>query len=328
MPNNLAHIVWTRLPDIDASRRKGRFFSSTPYRQNRAARNVQLQRAIVGSLQGVQARRRQSGIDPSKLLVLQVSFLQENQRTLLEKLGIHVIDEREESHALEITEYAVITTFSSEEHKTAFSASNDWQSLTSSIHPVRGKDGEADQLKLEVRFHTNNAAKQFITQALQAEVGIVRTDKQPSKKSARDYFRLLVEFEDEEAEGRFLSEWDAYEKGVQDARILTSRERGLLFDSLEDFSDVQASDRLSLRLRGLLNREDQLDEPIYIDVDLWHPGTPQLRGEAIRQFQDFVEGLGGRVTDGPTSVIDTLLIARSMEVGKLLKGLQLMIAPQ
>lgn len=266
-------------------------------------------------------RREQSGIDPSRLLVLQVSFLQENQRALLEKLGLYVVDEHEESHTLEVTKYAVVTTFTSERHKTAFAANSNHQLAPSSVHPVRGNDGQADQLKLEIRFHTNDAAKKFIVQAPQAEMGIERTHAQPSKKSSRNYFRLLVEFEDEEAEDRFLNEWQAYEDGVQDVRVLTFRERGLLFDSLEDFSGVQTRDKLSLKLQELLDRAAHLDEPLYIDVDLWHPGTPQLRGEAIRQFRDFVERLGGRVTDGPTSVIDTLLIARVYGNREVVEGI-------
>ena len=321
MPDNLDHIVWSRLPDINVSRRKGRYFPSVPYRQDRAARGIQLQQAITGSLQGARTKRELSGIDPSKLLVLQVSFLQENQRNLLEKLGLHVVDEREESHPLENVEYAVVTKFVSEKHKTDFSANDSRRFIPSSIHSVRGNDGQADQLKLEIRFPTSAEAKKFIAQAPQAEMGIERIDGQPSKKSSKDYYRLLVEFENEEAETRFLDEWSAYENGVQESRVLTGRERGLLFDSLEDFSEVRASDRLSPRLRQLLEQGDQLDEPLYVDVDLWHPGTSQLRGDAIRQFRDFVEGLGGRVTSGPTAVIDTLLIARVFGNQEVIEGI-------
>lgn len=273
MPNNLDHIVWSRLPDIDASRRKGKFFPSVPYRQDRAARKVKLQQAITGSLQGIRTRRELSGINPSRLLVLQVLFLQENQRALLEKLGLHVVDEREESQPLENIEYAVVTKFVSERHKNDFPANDNYQFTPSSTHFVRGNDGQADQLKLEVRFHTNEEAKRFIAQVPQVEIGIERTDRQPSKKSSRNSYRLLIEFEDEEAETRFLDEWSAYENGVQESRVLTGRERGLLFDSLEDFSEVAASDRLSSRLRQLLEQGSLLDEPLYVDVDLWHPGT-------------------------------------------------------
>lgn len=321
MPDNLDHIVWSRLPDVDASRRKGRFFPSVPYRQDQTARKVQLQRAITGSLQGVRTRRELSGINPSKLLVLRVSFLQENQRTLLEKLGLYVVDEREESHPLENIEYAVVTKFVSSEHKAAFLANDNHHFAPSSTRSVRGNDGQADQLKLEIRFHTSEEAKQFIAQIPQAEMGVERTDKQPSKKSSKDYYRLLVEFEDEEAEARFLDEWSAYENGVRESGVLTERERGLLFDSLEDFSEVRASDRLSPRLLQLLEQGSQFGEPLYIDVDLWHPGTPQLRGEAIKQFRDFVEGLGGRVVNGPTEVVETLLIARVYGNREVVEGI-------
>ena len=310
MADNLEHIIWNRLPDISPPRRRGRYFPSVPLRQDRSDHSTQLKQAIDGSLQGVRRRRQQSGIDPSRLIVLELSFLQENQRELLEKLQVFIVDEREIFIPSPVTEYSVTVTFKSEQLKDSFTQTSSHIVSFISTSPIRGSQGQVDSLKLEVRFAMRDEASRLISQFPQLNLGIEGTTKNPSTVKGYSQFRLTVEFEDEAATNRFLDEWQAYSDGRDETLVLTARERGILFDALEDFEDVQIQDRVSQRIQELLSKQASFTEPAYVDVDLWHPGNPQLRGEAIRQFRDVVNQLGGRVTDGPTSVAETLLIAR------------------
>jgi Subtilase family len=310
MPEPLSHIIWQRLPDINLPRQTRKPpFRQFPYRQNQSQHGVTLKRSFEGKLQGVKQKRESVGLDPSSLMILELTFLSESQRNLLERLGVSIVDERETDTPLQNIEYSVTVTFDNTQRKSSFSSANTNALSIQKILPVRASGGLADSTKLDLRFSNEALAKQFIANAPYPNLGIVKTYKNPQERSEQITHRLIVEFTDDHVINQFLDEWQAYIDKRDDRLILTATQRAELFDTLETLDSIKTQDKMSDAIANILNQKDNETE-YYIDVDLWHPGDPLLRAEAIRQFRSAIQSLGGRVTDGPKSIADTLLIAR------------------
>jgi hypothetical protein len=304
------HIPWRRIRLQEKRGKIGRPVAPRiPLRMDQGSHGNLVAARAEDAIRAAMTGRQASGMDPSRLLVLEVDFLHSERRELLEKLGIQTIQEVEDRLPVASPYYAVSLKFASSHSHDRFVASENARGPgIRNLSSVRGSNGEVDPVRVTVCFDDRESAVSFwrdkkLHETLECEVG----KSPPVKVSAETRFRVLVEFGDSNAIDRFRREAKAYRQQKKERQTLLRRERNELFDAIEDVREVTSADRIGQRLRS--EGPPHLEE-FTVDVDLWHPGDPQLLGDVILAFRDLVQRAGGRVTDGPTGVADTLLLAR------------------
>lgn len=303
-----SHLRWNRLPDVSVWRTRPAVGGPRCPLQNAEAHGQALAGEADAAVKASSAARRTLGIDPSRLRVLRLTFLGVEEREWLERLGAQVLDEEEERRALKNPFYEVLIEFASAKQAVAFqnaepgepTAARWWQ-------PERDSTGNASLTRLRVCFGDRESAKAFVADTSTAvDHGYKAKGKQPTRVSTVSAFKVLVEFASDSL--RDLStalRW--YRQVSQESPPgLTEIQARQLFDALASIDTVAPDDRKGARLR----RGAPLPERFFLDVDLWHPGSRSLVAEAIAQFQKVVANANGRVTDGPTAVAQTLLLAR------------------
>src|SRR5262249_31376660 len=156
-------------------------------------------------------------IDPDRLLILRMRFLDEAQRELLERLGIAVVDEREERLPVEPAYYEVLVEFSSSALRGLFRQL--WSAGTwggSAVEDVRGAGGAIHDRRLMLRFPNLQAARAF-QEADHAGCRVPLEVRGREKKISWTTSSVLtVQFADRAALDRFFVELQARRDGVLD----------------------------------------------------------------------------------------------------------------
>jgi type I site-specific restriction endonuclease len=247
-----------------------------------------------------------------------MTFLEENERGLLERLGIHVVDEQVIKEALDEIHYTIPISFAAEEARSRFLDITEQATLQIlRAEPVRSSSGDPEPLKLNAVFDNQDDATAFIKNTeLHAQLGIDRVSRKPIKHNITTVNRLLVQFSNQETLESFLREWQAYSELDATTFDLTNKLRRALFDALDGLESPSRTDRMGPKLEQWLQAQYDQQQHVYVDVDLWHPGSPSLVEEAIRQFRAGVAKYEGRVTDGPTgvAVLSFLLVFMQIEI--------------
>lgn len=295
-----------------------------PFRSDASEHGATLRRALEGALEGVTENRAEVGIDPTLLVVLQINLLESDHRDFLERLGVVVVGEEVIAREPSDDAYDVRVTFVDAEAKRTFLGAP-WRlesNQFSSVLPVRASDGTEHEDRALFVFDEKDAAEHFAATVGETMRSQVASASSAQKRGAVKEFRLVVQFRDAVAYEAFAAEHEAYRRRATERLILTQIQRATLFDALERVDAVSPLDRTGPRLGELLASPRPGDaEPHFVDVDLWHPGSPTDVATAIGQFRDAVARLGGRVTDGPTSVADSLFLARVQGPHALLEWL-------
>ena len=126
------------------------------------------------------------------------------------------------------------------------------------------------------------------------------------KRNGKTIHKLLVQFLDERSLAAFTTEYDRYAEETENATALPRGMRNNLFDSLESVSTVGVDERRGQRL---VREGEPTQEPFYLDVDLWYPGTDDDYRDLITEFRKFVESRGGRLVRNPLR-IPSLVLAK------------------
>jgi hypothetical protein len=308
-PEQFPHIRWRRLP-ATAPRRTHSNPGGVriPLRDDPAGHGQSLVYQAEQTLSSGAAARQAVGIDPARLFVLRMTFLQAEERAYLERLRLQIVEEEEVQESVDPPCYTLPLRFSSADLLETFVGRDDLDSLgIASTERERASTGEPDPLRLTVCFSEKSLADSFISnEPIAAQAGFTIRSPHAIRRSKRTIFRLLVQFADQEAVQQFHAELVRYLGGPTSRGSLTAIQRSALFDALETIDPVGPEDRKGERLLSSGAPEGEF----YLDVDLWHPGSSEQVGEAIRQFHHIVSESGGQTTDGPATVAQTLLLAR------------------
>jgi hypothetical protein len=308
MPDNFDHLQWTRLEVEPPFRTRLGFGSRRRLRSDPCGHGGRLLGDAESAVAGARANRPLSGIDPARLLVLRLRFLDDSHRDLLARLGIDIVDEREERQAVESPYYELSVEFAVPAMRDGFRQYPDptlWG--VSGIGEVRASGGGVDERRLTLLFPDLERARAF-QQPGHAGCPIPMTVRGKEQKvSATTASILTVQFPDHAAIDRFLTELRARRDGDTDTLTLTGNQRADLFDALEQIDHRGPDDRRGQRLQE--SGEPQSSE-FTLDVDLWHPGPVAQLPLAIQQFRDMVDATAGQVTGSVRPVMNTLLIAR------------------
>jgi phage baseplate assembly protein W len=269
-----------------------------------------LQAETDAAVTNAQRQRQTLGIDPARLLLLEMRLLQNAERDHLEKLGLQVIDEAEVRQPVEPPFYALSVRFDDEAALPSFASSPDLPSFgVSRTERQRASDGSAHATLLQVQFADRPAAVAFRERDdLPARFHFAHGRGDPQRVASRTAYRVILQFPDQAAIDAFRREEQAYAHRRQTRLTLTAGQRNELFDALDRVRSLGPEDRRGDRLEAEGAPEGRTQ--FFLDVDLWHPGSAPLVAQIIREFRDLVARHGGQVTDGPASVADTLLLAR------------------
>ena len=166
----LDHIRWRRLPDTAPRRtRPNRSGERPPLRSDPAEHGEALAAELSGLLEQRDEARRQTGIDPARLRVLELDFLNAAQRDLLEKLGLQILAEDEVKERVDPPYYRIELRFQTADTAVAFSAAEHTDRGVTAIDPVRESSGGRDLRRLAVRFANRPDAVAFQRDAGAAE---------------------------------------------------------------------------------------------------------------------------------------------------------------
>lgn len=309
MAEYLEHIRWRRLPFLDPRRTKTvSFGNSPPLRPSVTDHAADLKTDLDEVIEETSSARQTSGIDPNRLLVLSFDFANVDERLLLEKLGLQVIQEREIKTPIAEPKYAVNLSFANQTALKTFVIDSKKYGI-SQLEQKRDSSGTVSPTKIDVLLDDLEKAKAFLAnQDVVARYSIDKISKQAQKRSSETSFKLLVQFADRNSLLRFQNEFSQYGKQTPLSGALTEKERQRLFDAIDKISTPIADDRVGARLVAEGFPKNQTE--CYMDVDLWHPGSTALIREAADQFTSLVKAAGGTVTESPWPVGDTLLISR------------------
>ncbi len=313
MPNgHYPHIRWRRINFAEPRGRRenpGRP-PGPPLRSRPAQHGAHLQAETDTAVDQAQQQRQALGIDPARLLLLEMRLLQNTERAHLERLGLQIIDEVEVRQPIDPPFYGLKIRFTGEGALQAFENAPDLADYgASAIERQRASDGSIHATVLQVQFADLTTANAFRARDdLPQQFHFAHGVSVPQRVSSRTAYRIIMQFPDQAAINAFRLEEQAYTQRRQSRQALTAVQRNELFDALEGVRALNADDRRGERLdaEGIPEVRTQF----LLDVDLWHPGTSQLAAQVIREFRDLVARHSGQVTDGPTSVADTLLLAR------------------
>lgn len=311
MANDLDHIRWARLPET-APRPTRPFLNAPrpPLIEDTRQHGQVLKHLAEGTLQEARQKREQLGIDPNNLLVLNFTFLNINQReTLEDRFGVQIVEEAKIEEEVDEPYYKVLVRLEDAGALTDFLEQASQLDGLVRTERVRASNGSADPVALDLHFDSRSRATDFIgDEDTHNKLKLKLRSQQPAKTSSSRQIRLLVQFPNANVLTQFQRELELYRTGSTARGVLPPGLRRNLFDALEGVDRFSSEDRRGNRLReeGLV--EDK--EEFYFDVDLWHPGRGVPLRDAINQFREAVSNGGGRVTDPPTTVAETLLLAR------------------
>jgi subtilisin family serine protease len=315
--SNHDHLRWKRLSEENiVPKKQSKFGPKAPLRPDQKAHGDDLLRKLKIVETRAKDARTSLGINTNYLRVLQFDFLEgsnEEQRKFLEiQFGAYLIEQQDVVVAV-MPPYFIVGVKLNSAQKTTHLLNLGQLQLSfyaiSSVEEVRASSGESDSLRLNLCFETREDGIKFINNVKSHQtLGLTLSSKAkfPIPCNTRKIHRFLAQFPNADSINKFEVEMQAYVSQSQEREGLTKIQRNQLFDSLNSIDLLTKEDRYGNRLReqGIPNSAE-----FYLDVDLWHPGD-EHRSAVILEFRNFVADRQGQVTDGPTEVAETLLLAR------------------
>jgi len=132
-----------------------------------------------------------------------------------------------------------------------------------------------------------------LRQFLEDRFSIVVVDDRKETKDNIDTYKFLVQFPDADSIIKFKEEIEHYSNEENETFALPPGMRRNFFDSLQNIDNVSKEYRTGERLRQDGFPEE---ETFYMDVDLWHPGTPYV-SRLMNEVRQLCYKYEGEVTD-------------------------------
>lgn len=323
---NYEHLRWRRLNEENVvPKRPSKFGPQAPFRPRPERHGDDLLRKLRVAEQAFATAREDFGINAEHLRVLQFSFLEwsdEQERRFLEvQFGAHVIEQQDFRVPFDPPYFVCRVGFTTEQAEESFLQAPKTELEELGIvgsESVRGSLGEPKPQSLLIKFIDSEAAKRFLSTSnarLKYNLEVIGNIEKQNYKTVH---RFIVQFANAESLQDFQNEMTAYQSRQSENGAMTLIQRNQFFDSLEELDYLGTEDRLGARLAAEGFPEEA---EFYLDVDLWHPGTAETRTALAREFQQFVTAYQGAITDFPSEVAQTLMLARVKGDKDLLEAL-------
>jgi subtilisin family serine protease len=325
---NYEHLRWRRLQDeMPVPKKKTGFGPKAPFRPRPQDHGDDLLRKLSIAERKSADAGEAFKINAEHLRVLQFSFLDwsdEEERKFLEvNFGAYVIEQQDFREFIDPPYFTFRVEFFTPRALEAFLEESPTELERQGIigvERVRNSTGEAEQQKLLIKFADDDDAKAFInTSDARLKYNLEISQKTKIEKvSFKTVHRFIVQFPTANALQLFQDEMMAYQSRQSEGGTMTLIQRNQFFDSLEGLDFLDIGDRRGARLssEGVPDTSE-----FYLDVDLWHPGSTDDRMALVQEFREFITTNAGVVTDGPSEVVETLLLARVRANRGLLEAL-------
>lgn len=281
--DNLPHLAIEREPDLAHPRRPPPPFGSSSSRSDRGhhARNAkQLTRTAQSTVAEARAR---SGVDPSRLVVLELATFERTATGELERrLNATVVDERIQSrktvnYLVEAEGFDESTMPTGSRFRLAREAD------INAAHKLAPADVPKD----------TKAGKHMVVELPQVPTAGVVAGL-ASWTEQRELLRITVQFATVDEVRKFCSEIDAYARAEAATTVMPQGERQKFFDAVEWIGTQSRDDRTGPRLaeEGI-----PTSTSFALDVDLWHPGNEPGARHVSNQLRALCLKCNGRVLD-------------------------------
>ncbi len=306
------HLAFEREPKVEPDRRRRGRPPRLPKKFSRRQHALGISAGITSASGAIDRNRAQAGVDPSRLIVLELASRDGNAREVFEdRLSVSVIDEQIEKRS--VTE--VFARFLSSRARDSFEEllQVEASDLPSDLRWRRGRKTDLEILKRkdclpEPVEHTDLLVLECriwnreIRKTVEKRFGVKVIEAWPQE---REMYKLMVQFPTATDLETFKEEIDRYANDETTTTALPHGKRLDFFDAIERIRAVEPEDRKGTRLQ---KEGWPKIEPFYIDVDLWHPGTADGAREILDKLCGVCQLYNGRITEDTRT--STLLLAR------------------
>lgn len=165
-------------------------------------------------------------------------------------------------------------------------------SALTSVGSVRQTLGVSPDRLIVVEFNSWDAG---CREVFEARFGAAVVDERIFvTDGGEEMTHVLVQFPSRHDVDRLQAEADRYRQDSDQATDLPPGLRRKFFDGLEKIRTISRDERIGARLRA---EGFPATEPIYLDVDLWHPGTAAGAREVLDSLRQVCTNHQGRVTE-------------------------------
>ncbi|MCW5867858.1 MAG: hypothetical protein KIS61_11405 [Candidatus Eremiobacteraeota bacterium] len=295
------HIGFHREPDIDAERRKQPNPAGFARVSSRASHGASVRQEIAESVRELETQRRESGIAPDRLLVLEIAAHGVDPREVLEaRFGAAVVEERQKSRSRsEILIQGSPDSIAGLDGQGWRVRSASRTDLPSELRPPASDDSKPERDYRVLQLPTWDDEGQAKVETAGVTVVAQLRDRELEVNC------MLVQFPSREKLDELLTESQRYQEGSKQKGVLPPGIRGDFFDAIDWIGCRGAEDRIGARLA----REGYpAAERFALDVDLWHPGPPARAREVLAEFRELCRNSAVQLDDTLTTA--SLLLAR------------------
>lgn len=305
-PDNLPHLAIDREPDLSHPRRPPQPFGSKSSRSDRGHHASEATDLATAAQAQVANARSRGGVDPSRLLVIELATVERTARDELEKrLAATVVDERVEQREVA----SCLVTADGFDESTMPAGSRQRRAQKADIGAAHKSDPTAVSKELNPRQHW------VVEMPAESSSNIPTSIASWTKE--KEVLRVTVQFATTNEVEKFRGEIDAYARGESATTLMPQGTRQTFFDAVEWIGTQSRDDRTGPRLA-----EEGVPESecFALDVDLWHPDNEADAQHISNQLRTLCQQHGGRVLDemrtqslvlarieGTPTIIDLLL---------------------
>lgn len=168
----------------------------------------------------------------------------------------------------------------------------DVDAAVTSVGGARQAAGIAPDRLLVVEFHSWDTGCRDV---FEERFGAAVVDERLVPNDSGDELtHILVQFPSQQEVARLRAEADQYRRNSNQTTDLPPGLRRTFFDGLENIRTVSREERIGARLSDEGFPDTEL---FYIDVDLWHPGTPNGAREVLNNLRQICAAHQGRVAE-------------------------------
>ena len=282
-PGLLPHLAIDREPDLAHPRRPPQPFGSKSSRSDTNHHAREAANLTAAAKSQIASARARGGIDPSRLVVLELATVERTARDEIERrLVASVVDERIQRR--EVVSWLVSA-----------------DGFDTTTMPAGSRLRGAQKADIDA---AHKSAPDVVSKDLKPREHFVvemSADSSPSVSNSlafwtkeKELLRVTVQFSTTEEVEKFREEIEAYARGESATTVMPKVTRQTFFDAIEWIGTQSREDRTGPRL-AVEGIPDGGRFPL--DIDLWHPGNEPDALHISNQLRALCRRHGGRVLD-------------------------------
>ena len=280
---DLPHLAIDREPNLEQPRRPPQPFGASSSRSDRPHHASSASQQARAAQDAVATARARGGVDPSRLVVLELGSIDRTARDEIEnRFNATVVDERIQSR--KTINYLVKA-----------------ERFDESTLPRGARLRRAERADINVAHKNAPTSVRKDAEPHEHMVVELSADSESSVDSGlafwtkqKDLVRVTVQFSSTDELDKFHAEIDAYARGEVATTLMPQGRRQSFFDALERIGTQSREDRRGPRLA---EKGVPIADSFPLDVDLWHPGNEPDARHVSNQLRTLCLKHNGQVLD-------------------------------